>query len=190
MVDFYVQSLFKTVSQLREDGHKVYYSCASGPDVLDLRNQLAGGSRHGDEYQDSHPEMDYTLWVDSDQAWEPWQVYQLIGHDVDIVSGVTRTRDLDWNFFPDDEAMRKGKRAQELPEGLTEVPGVGFAFMLIRNGVMKQIPYPWFRRLPSVDGKRGYSSEDISFCRLAAEAGLKIHIDPQCRVGHYKGFLI
>ena len=190
MCDHYVRSLFKTISQLREDGHEVYYSTASGSDIVDLRNTLGGGKRDAGESQAGHADYDYTLWVDSDQKWEPWMVYQLMGHDRDICAGVVRTTDMDYNFFSNDTRLKSGERDRKLPKKPIKVSAVGFGFILIKPSVWPRIPYPWFRTLPSLDGKLGDSSEDVSFCRKAREAGIDIWIDPEVKVGHCKSIVI
>ena len=190
-VDLYVNSLVDTVATLMNDGHDVNYFICAGSDLLDQRNRLAGGDRHKGPQQTPYDgDYDYMLWIDSDQAWKPWHIYQAVSHDKDIVSAAIRTTDLDWPVFRTDEDLVGGKRMKELPTDLTQIAGVGFGWLLVRKGVFEALEYPWFRRLPALDGKLGYDSEDISWCRLAREAGFEIWLDPELRVAHLKTIAI
>jgi len=167
----------------------VSYYIAAGTDLLDLRNRLAGGDRHKGPRQTPYGgDYDYMLWIDSDQAWQPWMIYQAIGHGKDMVSGLIRTTDLDYPYFPDWEALKQGKRAKEPPKTLTRVAATGFGWLLMRRGVLEGMDYPWFRRLPALDGKLGFDSEDVSFFRQAE--GFEVWIDPEIRVAHLKTIAI
>jgi hypothetical protein len=61
----------------------------------------------------------------------------------------------------------------------------GLGFTLIRRGVFERLPYPWFepRR---VAGYLSYTSEDASFCRDCADAGIVVWCDPRVVVTHHK----
>ena len=65
----------------------------------------------------------------------------------------------------------------------------GFGFVVIKREGFTKIPFPWFRMLPSKTGL-GDDSEDVSFCRLVRDAGMKIMADGSVRIGHEKTVVI
>ena len=68
----------------------------------------------------------------------------------------------------------------------------GMGWMLIKKGVFEKIPYPWFagRYMQLSDTICDLTSEDVSFCLAAKDAGFKVWVDPDIRVGHEKKYVI
>jgi GT2 family glycosyltransferase len=135
-------------------------------------------------------EYDYIMWIDSDMVWEPEQVFELLKHDKDMVSAITmidekRCNCVELGDKKDYELMDYDK----LGDGLTEVETCGFAFLLIKRGVFEKVGFPWFRPVYSyyeeIDTEKAVS-EDIGFCILAREKGVKVYADPNIIVGHEK----
>lgn len=160
-------------------------STDAGCSISHLRNRLAGGDPEQGEYQLPHRNADYThqVWIDSDQVWSPDQVLRLVEHDLDVVSACIKTLDGDYALHIDH------KRLEEVPAGLFSVDSCGFGFVVIKRKVFEQIPYPWFRLLPAVDGL-GDDSEDVSFCRKVRDAGMSIMADGDVIVGHEKAVIL
>lgn len=157
--------------------------------------------------------LDYThlMWIDSDQIWTPEQIQKLIDHDEDIVCGWyamngTNGKGLcvgwfDEKVYVEKEGMPMMKpseleNAERNEKGLIDLhtvhpeyghPWIGMGFMLVKKGVFEKLEYPWFYddcvRHSNLIGNRG---DDISFCKKAHEAGFKIYLDPEVRVGHQK----
>lgn len=156
--------------------------------------------------------LDYThlMWIDSDQIWSPEQFQRLLDADEDIVSGwyvLTGTEDVccaGWyskGVFDDKGGLPLMKRrelrdAPRNEKGLIDLgdvhpeydyPWVGFGFVLIKRGVFEKIPYPWFfEDCNRVGNQISNWGDDITFCMKAKDAGFKIYLAPDIKVGHQK----
>ena len=162
-------------------------------------------------------DLDYThiLWIDSDQIWNTDDLQKLIDADEDIVSGwytLSGTSGqgvcIGWCDVP--TLIQKGgmlcmtkkevKEARRNSKGLVDLasfnpqyehPWIGMGFMLMKRGVLEKIPYPWFYddciRAGSIIGNRG---DDITFCKKAHEAGFRLYLHPEVRVGHQKSVVL
>lgn len=175
----------QTIRELDERGIPWLWSMGQGSNIVDLRNKVAGGDPKGGKYQLPHGQSEYShqVWIDSDQVWSPDDIFRLIDHDLDIVSGCILTTDGDFALH------RNGERLKMISSGLFEVESCGFGFVVIKREAFKKIEYPWFRMLPGKKGL-GDDSEDVSFCRKAKKAGFKIMADGDVRIGHEKAAVI
>lgn len=112
-------------------------------------------------------DYDYIMWIDSDIAFQPNQIKQLIydseTFDKNIVSGIYMMEDgvnfavvpsCDLQYFaknaafefltlPKLEEMRQTK-AKDTEERLLQVDYTGLGFTLFRKGVFEKLKYPWF----------------------------------------------
>ena len=145
---------------------------------------------------------DYIMWIDSDIIYTPKQMVQLINRDKDIVAGWYKLGDrlsvsagADW----DTEFYKKNGYFKPLDAGnlskskdLVEVYYTGFGFVLMKNGVMESLDYPWFRpEYPEIgDDIEEFAGEDTSFGINIREKGFKIYVDPTVNVGHEKMIII
>lgn len=138
------------------------------------------------------------LWIDSDIVWLPEYIESLIIADKDIVSGVYLTNpDIGTiaAHFPDENGLPTFINQNEilLRDDLVEVGGVGFGFVMMKQGVFESTERPWFlvRRVkyPDVDFYT-MAGEDYSFCAAAQKAGYKIWLHTGVRVGHIKGRIL
>ena len=155
---------------------------------------------------------DYLLWIDSDQVYNTEHVRSLLSRNKDIVAAYTPLAPGDprcaagwWGHGVEDErgkvatqylAIGAVKYMTENPDeapdgkihqGMIEVDFAGFGMILIKQGVMEAIGYPWFSHEHAwVNGKELLLSEDISFSKRATDAGFKIYVDPDARIGHQK----
>lgn len=157
--------------------------------------------------------LDYThiMWIDSDQVWRNRHFQMLLDADEDIVCGWYRINGLGdkgicAGWYDEKSLIEKNgmpllsdtllKEAPRNEKGLIDLgavapqygfPWTGFGFVLIKRGVFESIPYPWFYddniRLGNLISNRG---DDISFFKKAHEAGHKVYLHPDCRVGHEK----
>lgn len=150
---------------------------------------------------------DYLLWIDSDVIYKNENFVQLLKLDKDIASGwyVQPGQAEDGSFISpvvesfDHELFKKEgyykfESAKELEARNKpfKVEYTGFGWVLIKHGVFEKMDYPWFapRLLTISEDIQEMSSEDVAFCMDAKNAGFEIWLDPKCRVGHEKQFVI
>lgn len=142
---------------------------------------------------------DYCMWIDSDQVWNPEDIEALIARNVDFVGGAIRVGEQKQYAFgwygeelkEKNELKRLTVSEMEGKKALIDVDFLGLAFTLIKFGVLEKVKFPWFTPLPynvhkeSAD-KIGTQGEDLSLCTQLKEKGVKLHIDPQVKIGHEK----
>jgi len=183
-----------------------YTVCRKGNGTIyHCRNQLAGGGNVQGKFQipyEGKLKFDWQIWIDSDQVFKPYHIFQLIGLNKDIVSGVYRTSDQKHTTIVeswDEEYFKKYRRWRKLTidevlerKSPFECLSMGFGLTVVRAGVLEKLEYPWFypeyRSLPG--GGYDFSSEDVGFCSRARAAGFSLWIDPSCVIGHEKSFVI
>jgi hypothetical protein len=171
------------------------------PVVYYVRNKCLGGDvLRGKKQKPFNGQLhyDYIMWIDSDILFNFINFYQLLKHDLNIISGIYAVQggnnfatvvNWDTDFF-----MKNGyfeflaPKDIEGKKDLIEVAYTGFGFILIKRGVFESLEYPWFRPVfqKLSDDIEDFSSEDASFCQIIREKGYKIFIDPLVRVGHEK----
>jgi hypothetical protein len=154
--------------------------------------------------------LNYDVWmtIDSDIFFIPEQVIEII-EDTDkypVVSGLYRMEDLkhyvtvkNWDI----EYFKKHGTFQFmeindkcLSEKYINVAYNGMGFFACRKGVIENLKYPYFSH-PNIEveaenGKliRDMCSEDVAFCKNLKDAGYKITVNTQIRVGHEKRLVI
>lgn len=193
----YVQSLVKTLSWLDEN-ELTYTFLNKYSSFVPTARELTAINSFGSRW-DTHEigggafTYDRVLWIDSDIAWEPGDVEKLIKTDLEIIAGVYQTSS-DGTIaahFPDENGLptRINKVELILLDEPVKVGGVGFGFVMMKQGVFESIPRPWFGvgkiQYPDVPHKT-LVSEDYTFCRAAQDAGYDIWLHPQVKVGHVK----
>lgn len=133
------------------------------------------------------------IWmVDTDQVYPQETLVKLLSHDLDIVGCKIHRRwppyepilyrfNGEWpnlQMVPDDEWMKGG---------LVEVDATGTGSILIKMDVFKRLARPWFLMNLYNDPPIG---EDIHFCKTAKDAGYKIFVDCDIKVGHLANVVI
>ena len=149
---------------------------------------------------DGKVDYDYIMWIDSDMVFTPEDLFKLIEHDKDVVSGMYKMSDdvnyatvenMDEKYFEEwmyyqfmqdkDIEAKKGK--------LFKVDYTGMGWMLVRKGVIEKMKYPYFYPRKQVWKQHGWEEfvwDDVEFCLRARENGHDIWIDPKIRIGHEK----
>jgi GT2 family glycosyltransferase len=169
----------------------VYYvrSQCLGANVLSGKNQKP--------FQ-GNVDYDYIMWIDSDQVFQPDQVFKLISHNKEITAGLyfmeggkqyAAVKEWDEEYFKQHATFKFLEPMDILPnQSLMEVAYSGMGFMLVKRGVYEKIDYPWFEpQIINIGNKIiDFASEDVSFCLKAKSNGIKIYIDPSVIVGHEK----
>lgn len=188
---------------LVRNGANVRISQKYSPCVNAVRCMVAGADLMSGEYQRPFRglEYDYMMWIDSDIVFNTESFYALMQMDKDIASGWYAQPN---NFTPvveemDDEFFLANGRYNFLrSEELTnrkepfKVAYTGFGWLLMKQGVLEQMKYPWFApRIIKINEKISeITSEDVGFCLDAKNAGFDIWVNPRVRVGHEKSFTI
>lgn len=200
----FLDSFIDTLHYCNQNNIPHNVSRAESAVVYFVRNKVLGGDvLRGKDQIPFNNKLNYShlMWIDHDIVFSPEQFQILLNHDKDIVSGIYMMSDnihyatvekWDEKFF-----LKNGyfpfltQKDIEGYKDLMEVDYTGLGFMLIKKGVFEAIKYPWFRPIfYEIGAAYDFSSEDVSFCKLAKEKGFNIYIDPQIRVGHEKRIVL
>lgn len=144
-------------------------------------------------------EADDVVFIDSDQAWDPVWVLQLLNHPVDVVGGAVVKKTDDVELYN----VRSNPPLIEDPTTkLTPVISVGTGFLRLSNKAMKTLyeksePYTNEGRenrmmfeIKILDGE--LYSEDVIICLKLKELGYQVWLDQNMTCAHigpkmYKG---
>lgn len=120
--------------------------------------------------------------IDDDMVFEPDFANRLLSHDVDIVGGLAFKRRP--NYEPC--VYRQNRETKQyipiLPKVFQEVDIVGTGGIMINLDVFRKIDFPYFFTDYDKDGT--HWSVDFRFCQKAIQAGFKIFVDPEAKMGH------
>ena len=133
---------------------------------------------------------DFTLWLDSDMVFPP-NLMEVLMEDMtgkNLVTGVCHMRrppyrPCIWKTLRQGIDMEENQSVgyDDYPRGgMFQVEGCGFACIMVRTGVIKDVIARYseaFAPLP------GYG-EDLSFCIRARACGHQIYCDPRLQIGH------
>jgi len=178
------------------------------PVVYFVRNMCLGGDYSYGVKQEPFQgklDYDYIMWIDSDILFTPENFFSLLEHDKDIVSGLYMMADNQHyavsENWSDDKKIQNGDfdfvTREKLAEkdGLFKVAYSGLGWMLVKKGVFESLEYPWFRPMWTeiTDGDKiikDFAGEDATFCKMVAEKGFDVWVDPKVVVGHEKKMII
>jgi hypothetical protein len=153
--------------------------------------------------------FDIWITIDSDVIFTSQQIIELIESTEEhpVVAGMYRMSDLTHYAFVKDWDVgyfkKHGTFQFSTPEEIEKcekkyipVSYSGMGFMAIKKEVFDKMKYPFFdaelQIIKCDDGKilRDLCSEDVAFCKNIINAGYKIMINTNLRVGHIKPFVI
>jgi len=109
--------------------------------------------------------VDYTLWIDADMAFNPDLAVRLLRHKVDIVGASYPQR------MP--PYRTNGRFKEEFRPGLIEADFMPFGAMLIKTEVFRKTQYPWFFESYQFEGS---SSEQMI---SALSCALNVDLTPE-----------
>lgn len=197
--------------KLNESGYKVALANNYSAYVPFTRMMNLGlNILRGAEQKPYDGKVEYDVWVtiDSDILFSVKQVIELI-EDTDkypVISGIYRTMgtaDLisavkDWDavhFIKNGSYKYIGLDDLDKDIKHHEVVYSGMGFFACTRDVLEKIEHPYFNyphEEISVNGKNVIQvfSEDVSFCKRITDAGFKIWINTDLRVGHEKKLVI
>ena len=159
---------------------KQFYHASSLPQCRNdmARNALRDGCTH-------------LLMMDTDQVYHDKDlVRRLLGHKLDIVGAKVHRR---WPPFEPIANRWDGDKVSHVPDsemekgGLVQCDATGTGCILIRTSVFLDLEEPYFEFKYNERGEV-IMGEDISFCKAAGEAGYKIFVDCDAKIGHLAQF--
>lgn len=127
-------------------------------------------------------DVDGIVWLDSDMVIPPYALARLVNHDKDLVSALYFQRHPPYwpNAYGWNPKTQTFHRMRDYAEDkLISIGAFGFGCCYTS---MKLI-----RALPKDPFKFGKFSEDLGFCKQAADAGFQPHLDTGIKCDHYIG---
>lgn len=188
---------YKSIWDLDKCGHEVLFESVRGYDVATARNKIAQKA--------IDLETDYVLCVDNDVVLPVDALKLLLEDPTDVCLGYYAHRGADnlyhgrtcicklvdddgneYYHFPLESEYLGTEMLQMAKEGTKklEVHGGGMGCALIRTDVFRRIPYPWYDWVNYGDKNKGMLSEDLYFCTLCRNSGIKIYADARVACGH------
>lgn len=130
----------------------------------------------------------HLLFIDNDMIFPKEAIMTLLKHDKDIVGGNYNARleptsksggGSTVKGFVDGEIVSMVK----LPKKLFQAYAIPTGFMMIRLDALKAMEKPYFEAWIE-QAKNRHWTEDVYFCHLANQAGIKVWCDPTIKIGH------
>ncbi len=134
----------------------------------------------------SETTYDYIMWIDSDMVFNPLHFQKLLDAKKQVITGLYRIESSNVYGCYDLNNKRIDVDYLQNNSGVIEVSFAAMGFMLIKNGVYEEMPFPYF----SVPGESGMLSETLSFCQNLSKANIPIHAHLDVVVGHEKPMII
>ena len=204
--DIFLSSILNFQKACFLRGINVQFSLGYSPNLYIVRNMVIGGSANAGNKQkpwQGKVSYDYILWVDSDIIFNFEQFEELLKSNKQIVSGLYYLHDERRKYFAaikhwDEDYYIKNGAFQwlsneniEPSKDLFKVDHIGMGFMLMKAGVLENLPYPWFRpKIADVLSNMEICTEDVSFCHLIKEIGFNVWVNPKVIVKHEKRILL
>jgi hypothetical protein len=186
-------SIFNNIKEVERLGHTITFTLQMKGAYLDLnRNKIVNDFLKG-EFTD-------LIFIDSDVAFEYDAIPKLLARDVMVVGGVYPYREMEDKGYPVDIKLDENKfPVTDFNLGLIECLHIPTGFMRIRRDAFTILneKYPdnkndkgeaFHFRTGIVFAERGdrqYYGEDVYFCKICNEAGIKIYCDPTIEFIHF-----
>lgn len=136
--------------------------------------------------------FDYILFLDSDLTFPDDVIEQLIKYQCDIISGLYFMRmppHYPTAYIWKEEKGQFGFAPLNMFDyELMEIDGCGCGCMLINTRIFEKLEPPYFTPIPSNSGKT-ILSEDLSFCKKAIDAGIKLVLNTNVKCGHAGSYI-
>lgn len=153
------------------------------------RNELVRAVMPLKSIHDDKP-FTHFMWLDSDHVFDRDLFCQLARHfakpEIDMISALYFNRNephLPVVYVKDGgPSVYTHYPLIEVPNCLCEVDAVGFGAIMTKREIFETMPDPWFH-MTGRDGS--HIGEDMSFCVHAKEAGFRLFLDGQYKLGHF-----
>jgi hypothetical protein len=161
--------------------------------IAENRNDQCYGLDGLDEWPDAF------LFIDGDMEFTLADIHALAVRDVEICSGAYCYKEAPlaeflvagmWIDGYPGHSGRKPLFRSELTDGFFPVDWTGAGFLLVKKTALRKMLFPWFYHpvmaVPPGAGPFPQKAvgEDIGFCLRAREAGIKVYLDADIRIGH------
>lgn len=171
--------VFKAIYDLDKCGHDVDFEFVKGYDCARARNKIATMAKDKG--------YDYVLMCDSDTIMPKETLKWFLEKPVDVVAGFCphkNTKTGHSEIYKIGQYDFVNRYTYEELDGITEnrvpIRGAGFACVLVRVELFKEIKYPWFKYVIYDDFR--VLSEDFYFCNKASDYVLEA--DTRVKCGH------
>jgi GT2 family glycosyltransferase len=181
-----IEDMYQPENKRVIDGHVI--AKESGPNLDVNRNYIVA------KFLDTMPDVDWLLFLDSDEKWEPQDLYDFIRRadpeKTPVVSGLYKRIDYAVNppvtqyayWHLSGEAMDPKETEQDDYYQIGAVPAG--ALLMHRTALEKVrnlLGDVWFTA-----DQGGGMREDMAFCDRLAHLKIPVHVDPRFRVSHIK----
>lgn len=138
-------------------------------------------------HQTLNKKFTHWLFIDHDVGFTSGQIKQLVGRNVDIVSGAYRPKDKPEQFVAGycSDIGRVSDYIPAIPQGLIEIDWCGAGCLLCTRHALEKMEYPWFWKTVHKYGNRMMTQgEDVYFCMNARNQLLTVYLDTDCILNH------
>ena len=193
---------YKSLWDLDKCGHEALFESVRGYDVATARNHIAQRALD--------LEADYVLSVDNDVVLQKDALKLLLEDAKDVCLGyyahrgpdnvysgrtcICRLKDADGNEYyhyplESEYTAAEMKNMADAGETKIEVHGGGMGCALIKTDVFRKASYAWYDWVNYGDANKGMLSEDLYFCCLCRNYGIRIYSDVRVGCGHLMRYL-
>lgn len=129
--------------------------------------------------------VDWVLYVDDDQIFQPDTLMRLLAADKDVISAHYIQRQYPFNpvimetELPNGKWIWKQLRPDET--GIITCAAAGAGCLLVRRKVLEALEPPYWRLGQISPASWG---DDLDFCKRVRAAGFDIHVDLDNKIGH------
>jgi len=177
-----VISLVDFMQSLNKEGHDGNITFVSGFNAAKARQQLTYHAVN------KASDSDYILWLDTDHVYKTENFYKLVERmEKDNLKMLSATYTL--HGCPDtahgitEDGKFRHFRQDELKNGVIDCQVVGFGFLVIKTGFLKDLWEKYKEDLFVLDAKDN-CTEDVKFCRCVLGLGERVCFDSDVKVGH------
>lgn len=156
--------------------------------IAEGRNLLINSDREDQRIKQTL-DQSYTHWlfIDHDVGFTSSDINQLVGRNVNIVSGCYRPKDRTDRYVAGycSDIGRVFDYVSAIKQGLIEIDWCGGGFVLVTKDALENMSYPWFWHDMKRYGNRMLVvGEDVFFCLNARKHLISIYLDTEVVLNH------